>query len=131
MVADADLIALSALQHYLYCPRQCALIHIEQVCAENVATAEGRVAHEWAHAVDSEVRRGVRTVTGMPLRSDRLGVTGIVDVVELHQSEAGVWRPFPVEHKRGRPKAYRADEVQLCAQAMAGRDVRGTSARAH
>jgi CRISPR-associated exonuclease Cas4 len=119
MVPDADLIALSALQHYLYCPRQCALIHIEQAWAENIATAEGRVAHERVHAVESGVRRGVRTVTGMPLRSDRLGVTGIADVVELHRAADGVWRPFPVEHKRGRPKAHRADEVQLCAQAMA------------
>jgi CRISPR-associated exonuclease Cas4 len=119
MVPDADLIALSALQHYLFCPRQCALIHIEQAWAENALTAEGRVAHERVHAVESEVRRGVRTVTGMPLRSDRLGVTGIADVVELHRTADGVCRPFPVEHKRGRPKAHRADEVQLCAQAMA------------
>jgi CRISPR-associated exonuclease Cas4 len=65
------------------------------------------------------VRRGVRTVTGMPLRSDRLGVTGIADVVELHRVADGVWHPFPVEHKRGRPKGHRTDEVQLCAQAMA------------
>ena len=119
MASDADLIALSALQHYLFCPRQCALIHIEQAWAENAATAEGRVAHERVHAVESEVRRGVRTVTGMPLRSDRLGVTGIADVVELHRAADGAWRPFPVEHKRGRPKTHRADEVQLCAQAMA------------
>lgn len=119
MEPDADLIALSALQHYLYCPRQCALIHIEQSWAENTATAEGRVVHERVHAVESEVRRGIRTVTGMPLRSDRLGVTGIADVVELHRVADGVWHPFPVEHKRGRPKAHRADEVQLCAQAMA------------
>ena len=118
MASDSDLIALSALQHYLFCPRQCALIHIEQAWAENAATAEGRVAHERVHAIESEVRRGVRTVTGMPLRSDRLGVTGIADVVELHRTTDGGWRPFPVEHKRGRPKAHRADEVQLCAQAI-------------
>lgn len=120
-IPDADLIALSALQHYLYCPRQCALIHIEQAWAENAATAEGRIAHDRVHAAASEVRRGVRTVTGMPLRSDRLGVTGIADVVELHRVEgvAGGWRPYSVEHKRGRPKAHRADEVQLCAQAFA------------
>lgn len=119
MTTAADLIALSALQHYLFCPRQCALIHIEQAWAENIATAEGRVAHERVHAVESEMRRGVRTVTGMPLRSDRLGVTGIADVVELHRAVDGVWLPVPVEHKRGRPKTHRADEVQLCAQAMA------------
>jgi len=93
--------------HYLYCPRQCALIHIEQAWVENTATAEGRVAHERVHAAESEMQRGVRTVTG------------ISDVVELHRAADGVWRPFPVEHKRGRPKAHRADEVQLCAQAMA------------
>ncbi len=116
---DADLIALSALQHFLFCPRQCALIHVEQAWAENAATAEGRVAHERVHAEGAEVRRGIRTVTGMPLRSDRLGVTGIADVVELRRAEGGGWRPYPVEHKRGRPKAHRADEVQLCAQAFA------------
>lgn len=119
MVADVDLIALSALQHYLFCPRQCALIHVEQVWAENAATAEGRVGHERVHAEGAEVRRGIRTVTGMPLRSDRLGVSGIADVVELRRTEAGAWQPYPVEHKRGRPKAHRADEVQLCAQAFA------------
>jgi CRISPR-associated exonuclease Cas4 len=119
MASDGDLIALSALQHFLFCPRQCALIHIEQAWIENAATAEGRIAHERVHAVESEVRRGVRTVTGMPLRSARLGVTGIADVVELHRAANGAWQPFPVEHKRGRPKTHRADEVQLCAQAMA------------
>lgn len=117
-MSDADLIALSALQHYLFCPRQCALIHVEQLWADNAATAEGHVAHERVHAVESEVRRGVRTVTGMPLRSRRLGVSGVADVVELHRNPQGGWRPYPVEHKRGRPKAHRADEVQLCAQAM-------------
>jgi CRISPR-associated exonuclease Cas4 len=117
--AEDALIPLSALQHYLFCPRQCALIHVEQAWAENAATAEGRVAHERVHAEGAEVRRGIRTVTGMPLRSDRLGVTGIADVVELHRAPEGGWRPFPVEHKRGRPKAHRADEVQLCAQAFA------------
>lgn len=119
MTDAAELIALSALQHYLFCPRQCALIHVEQVWAENAATAEGRVMHERVHANASKMRRGVRTVTSMPLRSARLGVSGIADVVELHRMEGGDWRPFPVEHKRGRAKAHRADEVQLCAQAMA------------
>ena len=119
MVPDADLVALSALQHYLFCPRQCALIHVEQLWAENAATAEGRVVHERVHAVESEMRRGLRTVTGMPLRSRRLGVAGIADVVELYPGPAGSWLPVPVEHKRGRPKSHRADEVQLCAQAFA------------
>jgi len=117
-VDEADLVPLSALQHWLYCPRQCALIHVEQVWAENHATADGQVKHTRVNAQGEEVRRGVRTVTGMPLRSFRLGVSGVADVVELHREGRG-WRPFPVEHKRGRPKSHRADEVQLCAQAMA------------
>ncbi len=58
-------------------------------------------------------------MTGMPLRARQLGVSGIADVVELHRDTQGGWRPYPVEHKHGRPKAHRADEVQLCAQAMA------------
>lgn len=111
----------------LFCPQQCALIHVEQAWAENAATAEGRVAHERVHAVQSEVRRGVRTVTGMPLRSRRLGVSGIADVVELHRGPDGTWAPYPIEHKRGRPKAHRADEVQLCAQAMALEEMFGVT----
>lgn len=116
---EADLIPLSALQHYLFCSRQCALIHVEQAWSENVATAEGRMMHERVHASGSEMRRGVRTVTSMPLRSHRLGLSGIADVVELHRTDSGRWRPYPIEHKRGRSKAHRADEVQLCAQAIA------------
>jgi len=116
---EADLIPLSALQHVLYCPRQCALIHVEQAWAENRFTAEGRVLHEATSEAGREVRRGVRVVTAMPLVSRRLGVSGIADLVEMHRAEHGRWRPFPVEYKRGKPKAHRADEVQLCAQGMA------------
>jgi CRISPR-associated exonuclease Cas4 len=119
LLADADLIPLSALQHYLFCPRQCALIHIEQAWAENRFTAEGRVLHEATNDIGTEKRRGVRVVTSMPLVSKRLGVSGIADLVEMHKSDDGQWRPFPVEYKRGKPKTHRADEVQLCAQAMA------------
>lgn len=118
-IADDDLIALSALQHYLFCPRQCALIHVEQQWTENRFTAEGRVLHEATSEIGTEKRRGVRVVSAMPFVSRRLGVTGVADLVELHQYEAGRWRPFPVEYKRGKPKHHRADEVQLCAQAMA------------
>jgi CRISPR-associated exonuclease Cas4 len=115
---ESDLIPLSALQHFLFCPRQCALIHVEQVWAENRFTAEGNILHAKTDQVASEIRRGVRTVTAMPIRSFRLGVSGIADVVELDKLD-GRWRPFPVEYKRGRPKAHRADEVQLCAQGFA------------
>ncbi|WP_137895407.1 CRISPR-associated protein Cas4 [Ramlibacter sp. 2FC] len=114
---DDHFIALSALQHYLYCPRQCALIHVEQLWAENVRTAEGRLLHERADQPRSERRRGVRAVTAMPLAHQALGIAGVADVVEFHQTPEGE-RIVPVEYKRGRPKAHRADEVQLCAQAL-------------
>lgn len=116
MDAD-DFIPLSALQHYLYCPRQCALIHLGQLWAESRHTAEGRLLHERADKPKGERRRGVRTVTAMPLAHAELGIAGIADVVEFHTTETGE-QPYPVEYKRGRPKAHRADEVQLCAQAL-------------
>jgi CRISPR-associated exonuclease Cas4 len=114
---EEDFVPLSALQHYLFCPRQCALIHLERVWEENVLTAEGRVLHESANTLGSEKRRDLKTLTAVPLSSKRLCIAGVADVVELHLRD-GVWHPFPVEYKRGRPKAHRADEVQLCAQAM-------------
>ena len=112
-----DYIPISALQHYLYCPRQCALIHVEQLWAESRHTAEGRVLHERADQPRAERRRGVRTVTAMPLAHAALGLTGIADVVEFHDAGDGE-QAFPVEYKRVRPKAHRADAVQLCAQAL-------------
>lgn len=116
-VAEADLIPLSALQHYLYCPRQCALIHVERQWAENLFTAEGRLLHERSDKPGQGVRGKVRTMTAVPIRSSALGVAGIADVVELHRV-GDAWKPYPVEYKRGAPKAHRADEVQLCAQAL-------------
>jgi len=110
-------IPLSALQHYLFCPRQCALIHVERLWAENRQTAEGRLLHERTDKPVIERRRGVRTVTSMPLSNEELGIAGVADVVEFH-TDAGSERPYPVEYKRGKPKAHRADEVQLCAQAL-------------
>jgi CRISPR-associated exonuclease Cas4 len=109
------LIPLSALQHYLFCPRQCALIHLEQLWAEDAATAEGRLLHGKVDAGASEARPGIRVARGLALRSFALGVTGKADVVEFRGKPP---RPFPVEYKRGKPKAHRADEVQLCAQAL-------------
>lgn len=122
---DEDLIPVSALQHYLYCPRQCALIHLEQQWAENRHTAEGRLLHQRADAPMAERRRGVRAITAMPLLALELGLTGKADVVEFHATEAGE-RAFPVEYKRGRPKSHRADEVQLCAQALCLEAMLGT-----
>lgn len=110
---ERDFIALSALQHYLFCPRQCALIHVEQLWAEDAATMEGKLLHEAVDAGAAERRSHVRIARGVALRSHALGVAGRADVVEFHGD-----RPFPVEYKRGRPKSHRADEVQLCAQAL-------------
>jgi CRISPR-associated exonuclease Cas4 len=116
-IEDA-LIQLSALQHFIYCPRQCALIHIEQVWDENVFTAEGRIMHEKADTANRESRSKVRIDYGVPLRSLRLGLIGKADVVEFHRMDGKMWRPFPVEYKRGKPKADSCDRVQLCAQAI-------------
>ena len=109
------LLPISALQHYLFCPRQCALIHLEQAWAEDARTAEGRVLHEKVDAGQAEARPGVVLARGLSLRSVRLGVSGRADAVELRGHPPV---PYPVEYKRGRPKAHRADEVQLCAQAI-------------
>ena len=114
---EDDLLALSGIQHFMFCRRQWALIHLEGTWAENRLTAEGRHLHERVHESDSETRNGVKIVRGLRLRSLRLGLSGQADVVEFHPGE-GAMVPFPVEYKRGRPKPDRCDEVQLCAQAL-------------
>lgn len=118
MHCEDDLLPLSALQHLLFCERQCALIHIEQVWAENRFTAEGRIMHERVDGGERQTRNEVRIERAVALRSLCLGLSGKADVVEYHRDEAGNWRPYPVEYKRGRPKAANWDQVQLCAQAM-------------
>jgi CRISPR-associated exonuclease Cas4 len=126
MYSEDDLLPLSGLQHLIFCERQWALIHIEQIWEENRLTAEGRVLHERTHQAGSESRPGVRTARGLRLHSLRLGLVGHADVVEFRRAESGValpdsdgfWHPFPVEYKRGRPKKDACDEVQLCAQAL-------------
>lgn len=117
MYREEDFFPLSAIQHYAYCPRQCALIHLEMAWSENRFTAEGRVLHDRAHSVRSETRGDVKTVAGLQLRSRFHGVSGTADVVEFHRRD-GIWQPFPVEYKRGRPKTHDWDRVQLCMQAF-------------
>lgn len=112
-MSRSDDIPLSALQHWLFCPRQYGLIHIDRVWAENRLTAEGRVLHDRADGGRAETRPGIRILRAVEIRSDRHGLHGVADVVELRGGQ-----PYPVEYKRGRPKAHRADEVQLCAQAL-------------
>lgn len=116
--SEDDLLPLSALQHLVFCERQCALIHIEQVWEENRLTAEGRIMHEKVHEVGQESRGEVRVERGVALRSLRLGLIGKADVVEFYKREKDLWQPFPVEYKRGKPKPDDCDKVQLCAQAM-------------
>ncbi len=115
---EEDFIQLSALQHFAFCPRQCALIHIEQVWDENRMTAEGRIMHEKVHEQDRESRGNVRIEYDVPLRSLRLGLIGKADVVEFHRINKDNWQPFPVEYKRGKPKVDHCDIIQLCAQAI-------------
>ncbi len=113
---------LSALQHTLFCRRQCALIHIERIWEENRHTAEGRVLHERADRPGHQTRRGVHTAMALPLAHQGMQLTGYADVVEFGgQDDKSTVRP--VEYKRGRPKAHRADEVQLCAQALCLEDM--------
>ncbi|MBF0619875.1 MAG: CRISPR-associated protein Cas4 [Candidatus Omnitrophica bacterium] len=120
MYNEDDLLLISALQHLAFCPRQCALIHIEQIWIENRFTAEGRVMHDKAHDEDRvETRAGVRVERGISLRSLELGLIGKADVVEFHYvQDRRQWIPFPVEYKRGKPKEDDCDRVQLCAQAL-------------
>lgn len=111
--ADNELVPISALQHYLFCPRQCALMHLEGIWLENEATVEGRLMHERVDGGRSDRRGGISIVRGLILRSLTYKLSGKADAVEFHGRT-----PRPIEYKRGRPKSHRADEVQLCAQAL-------------
>jgi CRISPR-associated exonuclease Cas4 len=126
---EDDLLPLSALQHLVFCERQCALIHIEHVWADNALTVQGEHLHDKVHETGdrTESHGDIRIARGLALRSLRLGLSGVADIVEFHRvNEAGIhlpgvgglWKPFPVEYKRGRPKKDRCDEVQVCAQAI-------------
>lgn len=112
--ADEDLVPISALQHYLYCPRQCALIHVEQVFEENLYTLRGHAVHERAHEEGGESRGDLRVERALHLKHLGLGLIGISDVVEFDR----LGTPFPVEYKSGSKKNSKADLVQLAAQAM-------------
>jgi len=118
MIHDDDFLLLSALQHYVFCPRQCGLIHLEDAWEENLFTAEGRVMHKKVHDVGFESRGKIRAERNMLLESKEYGLRGKADVVEFHLQSNGDWLPFPVEYKRGKPKTNNSDKVQLCAQAL-------------
>jgi CRISPR-associated exonuclease Cas4 len=133
--SEDDLLPISALQHLSFCERQCALIHIEQQWAGNRLTVEGDLLHQRVHERETEGRPGLIAARGLRLHSLRLGLSGQADVVEFHASADGVpldgrhglWRAYPVEYKRGRPKPDRTDEVQLCAQALCLEEMLATS----
>lgn len=124
---EEDFLQLSGIQHFLFCRRQWALIHVEQQWAENLRTADGRLMHQNVHDAQFRTRRGdLLTVRGMKIHSARLGLSGECDAVEFRRSPNGVplamteglWLPYPVEYKRGSVKPNHMDEAQLCAQAM-------------
>lgn len=128
---EEDYLQLSGIQHFLFCRRQWALIHLEQQWAENYRTTDGALMHQRAHNTQERTRRGdVLTVRGMYLHSRRLGISGQCDVVEFRKSpegvslfgEEGLWNPYPVEYKRGRDKPNEMDRAQLCAGNVFGRD---------
>ena len=127
MYQEDDYLMLSGLQHFAYCRRQWALIHIEQQWAENERTVDGQIFHAVAHDKGRIEKRGDLLITrGLPIKSAQLGMSGLCDVVEFHKSEEGVslasyeglWQPYPVEYKKGLPKLNEADEMQLCGQAI-------------
>lgn len=112
---NARLVNISALQHFAFCQRQCALIHLEQVWQENYLTAHGRQLHERVDNGEPETRKGVRFERGVVVTAPILGLTGKLDLLEHHKASSQF---IPVEYKRGKPKANDIDKVQLCAQAM-------------
>lgn len=120
-------IYLSRLQHYLYCPRQFALIELENIWIENQFTAEGQVLHQRVNQADQQKRGAVRTARALRLANAELRIEGVADVVEYHRQADGTEIPFPIEYKRGKPKAHRADEVQLCAQALCLEEMHGVA----
>lgn len=124
---EPEPIYLSRLQHYLFCPRQFALIELENIWAENQFTAEGQVLHQRVNQADQQKRGAIRTVWALRLANVELGIEGVADVVEYHKQANGTETPYPIEYKRGKPKTHRADEVQLCAQALCLEEMHGVS----
>ena len=115
MYAADEYVMLSALQHFAFCSRQCALIHIEQAWAENIYTLRGLRVHEKVHQVDDEIiEAGIRVERSLYLSSQQYGIRGIADVVKFDRDN----HPYPVEYKSGSKKSRTADSIQLCAQAL-------------
>ena len=125
--AEEEFLLLSGLQHFKFCRRQWALIHLEQQWAENYRTVDGELMHHNAHDTESRESRGDLIITrGVSVFSPTLGVSGQCDVLEYRRGDTGIpirgkeglWQPFPVEYKRGSPREDTGDALQLCGQAM-------------
>ena len=134
MYKEEDYLLLSGIQHFSFCRRQWALIHIENAWQENVLTAEGRIDHERVHDKTIVEKRGDElTIRGLPIRSERLGIVGECDAVVFTKSDTGIhlhahgglWAVMPVEYKHGVTKANDCDRLQVCAQAMCLEDMFG------
>lgn len=117
MYTEDDFIMISALQHYIFCPRQCGLIHIDDVWQDNLFTVRGEILHEKVDTDTYETRGDVKTVRGLRIHSYKYGLVGRCDVVEFKQSSKGK-EIMPVEFKAGEPKEDISDKVQLCAQVL-------------
>lgn len=124
---EDEFLMLSGIQHFAFCRRQWALIHIEQLWDENYRTVDGDIFHEIAHKDDyTEKRKKIIITRGLRIFSRSLGLSGTCDVVEMHEDKNGIklknyegtYLPYPIEYKRGKPKEDAIDELQLCAQAM-------------
>ena len=122
---EIETIAISALQHVAYCPRQFALIHVEQAWEENYFTAHGRALHERVDAGEPEQRGNVRFERAVSVYSQTLGLSGKLDLLEIEGKDDKKY--FPVEYKRGKPKVEDWDRIQLCAQAMCIEEMRGVN----
>ncbi len=122
-VDEEILVPISAIEHYSYCPRQCALIHVEQTFDENLFTIKGRLAHERVDEADDSIRGDVRVLRSIPLWSERLGLQGRADVVELRPEG-----PYPVEYKVGRRHGIHPD-LQVCAQALCLEEMMGVEVK--
>jgi CRISPR-associated exonuclease Cas4 len=124
---EVQAIAISALQHYAYCPRQFALIHLEQAWSDNHFTAQGNVLHERVDSQEAETRGNKRSERSVQVHSERLGLHGKLDLLEILKDTDGSKRYIPVEYKRGKRKVMDWDRIQLCAQAMCLEEMRGVT----
>jgi CRISPR-associated exonuclease Cas4 len=129
MYSEDRFIQLSAIQHYVFCPRQCALIHVEDTWRDNLYTVRGNILHGKVDTDTFETRGAAKTVRGLRIHSFRLGLAGRCDVVEFRTGSDGQSEIIPVEFKAGRPKQDVSDEVQLCAQALCLEEMLGVSVR--